>query len=148
VAVYVIQAGDNGPVKIGYTSGSVEKRVASLQTGNPQKLKIVKVYEDGCERLKADMHAAHQKHRLVGEWFSPSVLDEILAGDNYLRCPKCGGFNVGRFSLDQGQHEGDIAKLGFLCCSCDTVFYISYITGSGKCEVVVAWEEKAKKTAP
>ena len=38
--VYVVQAGDNGPIKVG-RSANPEERVGGIQTGNPAKIVLV-----------------------------------------------------------------------------------------------------------
>jgi len=76
MAVYVIQAGDDGPVKIGYTSGPAEKRLRGLQTGNPYKLRILKVF-DGDERHESELHRRFAGHRIRGEWFDPCVIESM-----------------------------------------------------------------------
>src|SRR5689334_18091148 len=41
--VYFIQAGENGPIKIGYTFKNVADRLAGIQTGNHEECKILGV---------------------------------------------------------------------------------------------------------
>ncbi|HEY6254511.1 MAG TPA: GIY-YIG nuclease family protein [Xanthobacteraceae bacterium] len=67
--VYMIQAGgEHGPVKIGVTD-DVEKRLIGMQTGNHQRLVVLRLFEGGAaeERL---LHERFADHRLDGEWFS------------------------------------------------------------------------------
>ena len=74
--VYFIQQKGKGnqPVKIGY-SKSPEKRLESLQTSNPQKLKICMSFpfdsESEAREMERTMHwlASKRFKRLNGEWF-------------------------------------------------------------------------------
>lgn len=70
--VYFIQAGDDGPVKIGY-SLNVAKRVVSLQSGNPIPLKVLAVTPGGPD-IEGLFHALFSHDRLNGEWFRWSDL--------------------------------------------------------------------------
>lgn len=80
--VYAIQAGDNGPVKIGH-SGDPLQRLAKLQTGNPEPLHLRAVIP-GDKPTEDDLHQRFADARLIGEWFGgtdylPIVL-EYMAG--------------------------------------------------------------------
>lgn len=75
--VYVIQAGD-GPCKIG-TAKDVKARLASLQIGAHEPLRLIAVYVGSFphERL---LHQHFKAFRLDGEWFNlrlPDALSEI-----------------------------------------------------------------------
>lgn len=76
--VYFIQAG-NGPVKIGVAAES-SKRLAELQTGNAETLRIIATIEGDYAR-EGKLHARFSDHRLRGEWFNAdpvlSVLGEV-----------------------------------------------------------------------
>lgn len=67
--VYFVQAGEGGPIKIGYTSFSVEKRIATLQTAQPERLRLLATVEGG--RNEVFLHDYFSKHRKNGEWFEP-----------------------------------------------------------------------------
>ncbi len=70
---------DAGPVKIGFTSGSVKDRLAALQTGSPVPLKVAAslMAPDYAERR---IHRALAEYRLHGEWFERrQVVDEFIA---------------------------------------------------------------------
>jgi hypothetical protein len=73
--VYVIQAGDDGPVKIGVTCNP-GRRLAELQTGNHAKLVLVSFYLCAtwliARTVEASVHSALAPFRLYGEWFSVS----------------------------------------------------------------------------
>lgn len=72
--VYFIYCGDkeSSPVKVGVTS-DIERRVSSLQTGNPYQL-ICKAFipcdsKEQSYRLESFFHRQFRKNRMVGEWF-------------------------------------------------------------------------------
>lgn len=78
--VYGIQAGDNGPIKIG-ESADVLKRIRSLRTGHHEALRIV-YFDWQADRVtrKAIERRLHQQfrgRRLRGEWFSADILPEL-----------------------------------------------------------------------
>lgn len=64
---YFIQVGEDGPIKIGKTSGLAESRLADLQIGNPRKLRLLAV-TDECERC---LHRQFAHLRGQGEWHEP-----------------------------------------------------------------------------
>jgi uncharacterized protein YozE (UPF0346 family) len=79
--IYFIQSGTSGPIKIGYTASSVERRLSNLQTGHPEKL-ILLVSIEGNRSLEKQLHNQFNNHHLIGEWFHPhsiilSFIDEI-----------------------------------------------------------------------
>lgn len=72
--VYFVQAGDDGPIKIGTVKRDINGRIASLQTGSSERLHLRRavlgdVYEE--KRL----HERFAASRLHGEWFMLS--DEL-----------------------------------------------------------------------
>lgn len=74
--VYFIQsASGSGPIKIG-KARDVTRRLASLQTGNHDKLHVIGVIENGGGDLERSLHEQFAKYRLHGEWFSPA--DELI----------------------------------------------------------------------
>lgn len=75
--VYFIQAAESGRVKIGIAANPV-RRLAELQTGSPEPLRILGVIPGGA-RLESQLHARFADDRLHGEWFRPSlaVLDYL-----------------------------------------------------------------------
>lgn len=66
--VYFIQAGEGGPVKIGW-SQKLSSRIATLQTGSPVKLSLLRtvVSEPWAENW---YHQEFDEQRLIGEWFT------------------------------------------------------------------------------
>lgn len=75
MALYFVQAGDNGPVKIGY-SRSPKNRIMTLGTARADRLTVLAI-TDGDRAAEKAAHArfAHLLQR--NEWFSPS--EELLA---------------------------------------------------------------------
>lgn len=82
--VYFIQSGDGGPIKIGW-SEEPEKRIASLQTAHPEKLRLLAV-TPGDASTEAGLHAEFSAARKTGEWFEP--VPELLA---HIRACRGGG---------------------------------------------------------
>jgi hypothetical protein len=71
--VYFVQAGSScGPIKIGF-SDDVGKRVAGLQTGNPELLTLLLVVP-GTMETESSLHNrfASARIRQSGEWFRPT----------------------------------------------------------------------------
>ncbi len=78
--IYFIQAGDDGPIKIGQ-SDNPEERMAQLQTANASELKLLWVYS-GDDWSESDIHNQLTDHLIRGEWFSPDedIFDLIKNG--------------------------------------------------------------------
>ncbi len=74
-STYFIQSGGpSGPIKIG-SSDDPHKRIAQLQCGNPEQLRMVAILEGDVERLYHDL--LHE-HRIAGEWFSRSIVTSLV----------------------------------------------------------------------
>jgi len=70
--IYFIQAGENGPIKIG-ESDHPEERLRQLQIANPYELKLLWVYDDDeSEWNEAKIQALFDHELIRGEWFRPS----------------------------------------------------------------------------
>lgn len=84
--IYFIQAGDAGPIKVGFTSGDVQRRVTQLQTGNPSALAILGAIKGTAERER-QLHGRLSPWRAKGEWFKPHpdvlqvIEDELRDGE-------------------------------------------------------------------
>jgi hypothetical protein len=74
--VYVIQ-GDDPAIKVGYAV-LVPDRVAGLQTGNPQILRLLEVVP-GDRRLEWNLHRRLAASRVHGEWFDGPDVPPFLA---------------------------------------------------------------------
>jgi len=74
-SIYFIQAGFDGPVKIG-VAYSPERRLQSLQCGNAYRLRLIGTIKPksprGAYRVESMLHGAFADDRLEGEWFRPS----------------------------------------------------------------------------
>lgn len=73
--VYFAQAGDDGPIKIGFALRDVEARIRELQTANAEKLTVLRVIDAGVSYEKA-LHRRFAVDKIRGEWFHPS--EELL----------------------------------------------------------------------
>lgn len=73
--LYFIQAGDDGPIKIGIAVHP-KTRLKELQTGNPHKLRLLGVVAGGV-KFEQQLHWELRAHRMHGEWFENC--DEVLA---------------------------------------------------------------------
>lgn len=74
MAVYFIQAGPGGPIKIGYVrvDDGVEKRMASMQTNNHEQLYLRAVALGVGAQSERSLHRAFATSRIRGEWFTPT----------------------------------------------------------------------------
>lgn len=62
--------------KIGVTSGKIEKRIRALQTGNAEKIDLVKSYKtDNYRNIETWLHHKFNEKRLEGEWFQLNETD-------------------------------------------------------------------------
>lgn len=75
--VYFIQAGDDGPIKIG-VAHDPEWRLQDLQIGSHQKLRLIGTVE-GDKQLERAFHERLAHLRIRGEWFKPtSEIREVM----------------------------------------------------------------------
>ena len=73
--LYVIQRGDDGPIKVGI-SRRLKQRIAQLQNGNAEKLQILRVYK--MFDVERAIHAMLEgEARLEGEWFPAQLLSHV-----------------------------------------------------------------------
>ena len=68
MAVYFIRAGEDGPIKIGYTGGEIGKRLRALQCVSPLRLTLLATCE-GSKKTEKRLHCEFRRYRLWGEWF-------------------------------------------------------------------------------
>lgn len=69
--VYAIQAGEEGPVKVGIAA-SAQTRARELQTGNPYKLRLIGysvVRKEWALQWERKVHERLKDYRMEGEWF-------------------------------------------------------------------------------
>ncbi len=79
MAVYFIQCGQDGPIKIG-TAISPDMRLIALQGGHWQQLTLLAWHEGGRDAELA-LHARFQHLLIRGEWFAPTreLMDHIAS---------------------------------------------------------------------
>lgn len=83
MSIYFIRSGENGPIKIGYTDGDVLVRLASLQTGNPVELTLIKTIA-GSRKAERHIHSHFEEIHHRGEWYHPtSELLEFITKGHY-----------------------------------------------------------------
>lgn len=73
--VYFIQGESGGPIKIGKAVNPTQ-RLAQLQTGFHEQLKILGLIPNGGVATEKQLHERFAQYRVKGEWFLPC--DEIL----------------------------------------------------------------------
>lgn len=82
--VYFLRAGDDGPIKIGFTSGPVAKRIGEIQVGCPWPLCLIGTVH-GERQHETWLHRRFRAISLSGEWFSPSA--DLLAAIEQMVAP-------------------------------------------------------------
>ena len=75
MAVYFVQAGEDGPVKIGFAKDA-RSRLSKMQSDNHETLRLVACYE-GTTKDERGLHQIFSCHRVRGEWFSADVLQHL-----------------------------------------------------------------------
>lgn len=80
--VYFVQAGEGGPIKIGFSS-DVGSRIAALQSGHGEPLRLLAMVPGSRPEEKA-LHGRFAPARVRGEWFRPTaeLLDHIASLDD------------------------------------------------------------------
>jgi len=75
--IYVIVNNSNTYCKIGY-SKNPKKRLVELQTGNPEKLSLLRTY-NGFIALEKHIHLKYKHLKLHNEWFlySDNLLEDL-----------------------------------------------------------------------
>lgn len=76
--VYFIQDTVTSAIKIGFCLKMPEKRLAALQTGNSNPLRLVG-HAPGSETHESRLHGYFSRFRIQGEWFSSVVLADVDA---------------------------------------------------------------------
>lgn len=77
MSVYFIQARNDGPVKIGFTSAHPMHKLATLQSYNHDELSVIGFIEGATYADETALHHRFAAERIRGEWFEPSA--EIIA---------------------------------------------------------------------
>ena len=73
--LYIIQSDFTGMIKIG-RSKDPNKRLKQLQTGNPNKLRLIASFKGEGWKEK-NLHERLEKFRLEGEWFNINCVGSI-----------------------------------------------------------------------
>lgn len=71
--IYFVCTGSGGPIKIGW-SLNPERRLAMLQVGNPERLKLVGAVA-GTREDERRIHEVLAPEHIRGEWFFPNTSD-------------------------------------------------------------------------
>jgi hypothetical protein len=70
-SIYFVQSVSDKCIKIGFTTRSVQKRIAEMQTGHAGKLIELCVLH-GTRDLEGQLHNQFKNYRVNGEWFMPN----------------------------------------------------------------------------
>lgn len=105
--VYFVQAEGGGPIKIGFTGGSMKDRLVQLQNGNPRRLVCIGIVR-GTRIHEGLFHTMFQMDRLVGEWFEPSP--ELLSVIEPYREAASGGLVLSLDWPDENGADGRLSK--------------------------------------
>lgn len=71
MTVYFLQAGTDGPIKIGYCGSDLDRRIEAIQCGCPWKLSLLGCVS-GTRGNELWLHRRFVADRLRGEWFEPT----------------------------------------------------------------------------
>lgn len=81
---------DNQYIKIGYTNNTIEERITSLQTGNPEILKLLFVIESASIEDEKLLHNYFNEFKINNEWFDLSkinltkdYIEKIISNPNF-----------------------------------------------------------------
>lgn len=102
--VYMIRAGESGPVKIGHSTDP-QARLAALQTAHFERLRIIRLLVGG-EAEEAALHLRFADQHLRGEWhsFSRLMLGDVGIPDfeeNRLPLPPPGALAENPITFDE-----------------------------------------------
>lgn len=90
--LYIVGSKSGDPIKIG-VSTNPKNRLMGIQTGYHSKLVIVKTWKlhpENAYRIERLAHAALDKYRLCGEWFSCSHEEALMEIDDIMKNTKNG----------------------------------------------------------
>jgi len=123
--IYFLLAREIGLVKIGFTDGRLDARIAEIKTSCPHKLELLKTGEGSRDR-EADLHERYSDARKHGEWFDYAEMLEIDERDRRVQLRGCYS------ELEPGRFEGfsdrtiqtikaSIRRLGGSVALCDSM---------------------------
>jgi hypothetical protein len=81
--IYIVRAGDDGPVKIGWTANP-KARLSYLAVDNPAPLRLLAL-TSGSMKEEKELHRRFAEHRIRGEWYRPEkelldFADQLMSG--------------------------------------------------------------------
>jgi DNA-binding XRE family transcriptional regulator len=85
MTVYFLRLNSDGPIKIGVTKRSAQKRIESLRSGSPWPINVIGEI-DGNNWHENVLHKELSKYRMYGEWFHSDnyvleVIEKVLNGE-------------------------------------------------------------------
>ena len=93
MATFIYVMSTPGKVKVG-KARDPKRRLASLQTGNPEEIRLIRLYqcpnEEAASQLERVCHEQISKYHYRGEWFKEACLPEVdkfLAAQKYKQAP-------------------------------------------------------------
>jgi len=100
MAVYFIQAGAAGPIKIGF-SAKPKYRVFSIQSAHYEEIRLLHIIPEATRATERRFHRAFKGENIRGEWFNPKdrllcaiqgVIDGsyLLPAAKPIKAPSCG----------------------------------------------------------
>jgi hypothetical protein len=109
--VYFIQVGLSGPIKIGWSKLSVERRIKELQGANPDVLRCIGSINNSDQSKERELHELFHSLHILREWFRPGseLLDYIREHTGTI--PEVVSRKVGRFSDDKVMTLHRVARL-------------------------------------
>lgn len=115
MSVYVLEAGETGRFKIGFTGSPVHKRTSALQTGCHEELRVVGFYRWLTREDERLVHGWLHRFHVRGEWFALDrgwLLDttrrlEALDLGRSLIAHAMSGFDVHVEDRPVGAHGGE-----------------------------------------
>jgi len=109
--IYFIQAGRNGPIKIGRAT-KPKNRLRYLQTSSSEKLILLYDFEMKIDSEETYLHMRFKKDRIRGEWFKPDnvrlYISELKFNENK---------PIGLFCAWCKRKMADRTKIGYGICS-------------------------------
>jgi hypothetical protein len=76
--IYLLNMVGTDLYKIGHTKREISKRINEIQTGNPKKIEVIRLFEtDFYLKVEGWMHNVHKQKRMEGEWFELTNEDVI-----------------------------------------------------------------------
>ena len=104
--LYVIHAVGTEHYKIGITGRDIATRLKELQTGNHNKLEVVRSYSvDDMEKTEASIHRALEERRVSGEWYklsTPYEVDNVFHANGEMATNDIDGYVVRQSGVDAG----------------------------------------------